>query len=156
MLIADDAGAVLFCVLFECRGHLLVVWQRLVRAISLLLPWVAPAAAVILLALSFAYGVRAAGASDSYGYVSQARLWLAGDLHVHQDFAAAVPWPNADWTFTPLGYRPAPGHTLVPTYAPGLPLLMAMFMTIGGNCGAFVVTTLSGAILILLTFALGV
>ncbi len=41
------------------------------------------------------------------GMSSQARLWLAGDLHVHQDFAAAVPWPNADWTFTPLGYRPA-------------------------------------------------
>ena len=58
-------------------------------------------------ALLGVYGVRAAGGSDSYGYVSQARLWLAGDLHVHQDFAAAVPWPNADWTFTPLGYRPA-------------------------------------------------
>jgi hypothetical protein len=152
--------ALLFAVIayrLHPRTHdLLVVWPRSVRASRLLLPWVAPAAAAIVLAFCFAYGVRAAGGSDSYGYVSQARLWLAGDLHVHQDFAAAVPWPNADWTFTPLGYRPAPGHTIVPTYAPGLPLLMAMFMKIGGNCGAFIVTPLSSALLVLLTFVLGV
>jgi hypothetical protein len=116
----------------------------------------APIAAAVLLALSWNYGSRAAGGSDSYGYVSQARLWLAGDLHVHQDFAASVPWPDADWTFTPLGYRPAANHTIVPTYAPGLPLIMAMFMTLAGTCGAFIVTPLSGALLVLLTFALGV
>ena len=138
------------------KQDLLIVWQRSLHASRLPLPWVAPAAAAVVLGLCFAYGVRAAGGSDSYGYVSQARLWLAGDLHVHQDFAAAVPWPNADWTFTPLGYRPGPGHTIVPTYAPGLPLLMAMFMRIGGNCGAFMVTPLSGALLVLLTCVLGV
>jgi len=152
--------ALLFAVIayrLHPRKHaLLVVWQRAVRASRLLPPWVAAAAAGIVLTLCFAYGVRAAGGSDSYGYVSQARLWLAGDLHVHQDFAAAVPWPNADWTFTPLGYRPAPGHTIVPTYAPGLPLLMAMFMKMGGTCGAFVVTPLCGALLVVLTFVLGV
>jgi hypothetical protein len=154
----------LFAVLFAAiayrlhprRQNLVVVGQRAGRVVSRLLPWVAAATAIVVLGLCFVYGVRAAGASDTYGYVSQARLWLAGDLHVHQDFAASVPWPNADWTFTPLGYRPAPGHTIVPTYAPGLPLLMAMFMTIGGTCGAFVVTPLSGAMLVLLTFALGV
>src|SRR5262249_61142722 len=97
------------------RHDLLLVWQRLVRSIHLLLPCVAPAAAVIILGLSYAYGVRAAGGSDSYGYVSQARLWLAGDLHVHPEFAAAAPWPNAGWTFTPLAYRPPPGQTLLPT-----------------------------------------
>lgn len=148
--------AVIACRLHPRKQDLHALWQRSVRASHLLLPWVAPAAAAIVLTLCFEYGVRAAGGSDSYGYVSQARLWLAGDLHVHQDFAAAVPWPNADWTFTPLGYRPAPGHTLVPTYAPGLPLLMAMFMKAGGTCGAFMVTPLCGALLVLLTFVLGV
>jgi hypothetical protein len=54
---------------------------------------IAPAAAAALLALCWVYGTRAAGGSDSYGYVSQARLWLSGDLHVHQSFVAAVPWP---------------------------------------------------------------
>jgi hypothetical protein len=137
-------------------------WQKgtlsnyLARLLERLTPWVAPAAAALVLALCWMYGTRAAGGSDSYGYVSQARLWLRGDLHVHQDFAALAPWPNADATFTPLGYRPAANHTIVPTYAPGLPLLMAMFMTILGNCGAFVVTALAGAVLVLATFALGV
>jgi hypothetical protein len=132
------------------------VANRLGRILHVATLCVAPAAAAALLALCWVYGTRAAGGSDSYGYVSQARLWLGGDLHVHQSFVAAVPWPNADWTFTPLGYRPAPDHTLVPTYAPGLPLLMALFMKIAGDCSAFVVTPLSGAVLVLMTFALGV
>jgi heme/copper-type cytochrome/quinol oxidase subunit 4 len=137
-------------------------WQRgtisnyLARVLRAATGYVAPAAAVAVLVLCWVYGTRAAGGSDSYGYVSQARLWLGGELHVDQSFVAAVPWPNADWTFTPLGYRPAPDHTIVPTYAPGLPLLMVLFMKMTGDCGAFVVTPLSGAILVLMTFALGV
>lgn len=117
--------------------------------------WPAPIAAAVLLTLCWVYGTRVAGGSDIYGYVSQAHLWLAGDLHVHQDFAASVVWPNADWTFTPLGYRPGPNHTIVPTYAPGLPLLMALATRAIGNCGPFVVTPLCGALLVLLTYALG-
>ncbi len=130
--------------------------DRIVRGLHILTPWIAPAAAAVVLALCFAFGTRAAGGSDVYGYVSQARLWLAGDLHVHQDFAASVPWPNADWTFTPLGYRPAEPHTIVPTYAPGLPLLMAGFMKAGGSCGPFAVPPLAAAVLVLLTSILGV
>ena len=121
----------------------------------LIVRWTAPVAAAVVLALCFAFGTRAAGASDTYGYVSQARLWLTGDLHVHQDFVAAVPWPNADWTFTPLGYRPADHHTIVPTYAPGLPLLMALFLKIGGSCGPFLITPLCSALLVVLTALLG-
>jgi hypothetical protein len=142
--------------------HWMPVWQRGIvstyapRVLRRLTPWVAAAAAAGVLALCWVYGTRAAGGSDSFGYVSQARLWLLGDLHVHQDFAASVPWPNADWSFTPLGYRPAANHTVVPTYAPGLPLLMAIFMTVLGNCGAFLITPLAGAVLVLSTFALGV
>lgn len=137
-------------------------WQRdtvvkyVARVLRAATVWVAAAAAVALLAVCWVYGTRAAGGSDSYGYVSQARLWLGGNLHVDQSFVAEVPWPNADWTFTPLGYRPAPGHTIVPTYAPGLPLLMAIVMRIAGDCGAFIVTPLAGAVLVLMTFALGV
>jgi hypothetical protein len=153
----------LFALLFLAIAYRrMPVWEQgrvsdyLRRVLRAALPWVAPATATALLAVWWVYGTRAAGGSDSYGYVSQARLWLAGDLHVHQDFVASVPWPNADWTFTPLGYRPAPGHTIVPTYAPGLSILMAMFMKIAGDCAAFVVTPLSAALLVLLTYALGV
>jgi len=133
-----------------------VVVRSLDRMASTVSMCAAPVAAAVLLAVCWRYGTRAAGGSDSYGYVSQAHLWLAGNLHLHQDFAASVPWPNADWTFTPLGYRPAANHTIVPTYAPGLPLIMAMFITMAGTCGAFMVSPLSAALLVLLTFALGV
>jgi hypothetical protein len=136
-------------------------WQQvdLVRRVSdgvrRLVPWTAPTAAAIVLAFCFAFGSRAAGGSDSYGYVSQAQLWLAGDLRVHQDFVASVPWPNADWSFTPLGYRPSAHHTLVPTYAPGLPLLMAMMLKAGGTCGPFLLGPLCSALLVLLSAVLG-
>lgn len=67
-----------------------------------------------------------------------------------------VPWPDADWTFAPLGYRPGTTpHTLVPIYSPGLPLIMAGFMLVFGSCGPYYVTPLSGAALVLLTFLLG-
>ncbi len=152
----------LFALLFALIAYRhMPTWQqaavarRVADGVRRLVPWTAPVAAAIVLALCFVYGTRAAGGSDSYGYVSQARLWLTGDLHVHQDFVASVPWPNADWTFTPLGYRPAANHTLVPTYAPGLPLLMAMSLKATGNCGPFIVTPLSSALLVLLTALLG-
>jgi hypothetical protein len=120
------------------------------------LPVLATLAAAAVLAAAVAFGSRVAGGSDAYGYVSEAGLWLRGDLHVHQDFVAQVPWPNADWTFSPLGYRPADGHTLVPTYAPGVPLLMALLTIIFGACGPYWLNPISGALLVLLAYGLGV
>jgi hypothetical protein len=120
------------------------------------LPAVALVASAAILALGVTLGTRAAGGSDGYGYVSEAQLWLAGDLHVHQDFVADVPWPNAEWTFAPLGYRPADGHTLVPTYPPGAPLLMALLTTAFGRCGPYLLNPICGALLVLLAYALGV
>src|SRR5262245_59434850 len=150
--------AILFLTIaYRCRPK----WERrsvarwFERTAWTLAPWVASLAAVVVIVLWIAYGSRAAGGSDSYGYVSQARLWLDGDLHIHQEFAAAAPWPSADRTFTPLGYQPAPEHTIVPTYAPGLPILMAIFMKVIGDCGAFLVTPVCGALLVVLTFTLG-
>ena len=150
--------AILFLtVAYRCRPRVEsgTVSRWFTRTISTLAPWIASIAAVAVIALWIAYGARAAGGSDSYGYVSQARLWLAGDLHVRQDFAAAVPWPNPELTFTPLGYRPAAAHAIVPTYPPGLPLLMALGMKAIGDCGAFLVMPLSAALLVVLTFTLG-
>ena len=46
-----------------------------------------------------------AGGSDSYGYVSQADLWLNGSLRIEQPAARKLPWPNSQWTLAPLGYR---------------------------------------------------
>ena len=40
-----------------------------------------------------------AGGADQYAYVSQADLWLQGDLTVPVPLAATAPWPEAMWTF---------------------------------------------------------
>lgn len=118
-------------------------------------------AAVIALATfvgGLVYAGTAASAADAYGYVSQADLWLAGRLDVPQPWVADVPWPEAQWTFTPLGYRPVEttgGWALVPVYSPGMPLLMAGAKFIGGHSAMFVLVPIFGAILALATFGIG-
>jgi len=129
--------------------------ERTTRVGARLAPWSAAMAAAVVLAIGLAYGTRSAGGPDTYAYVSQARLWLSGHLHVHQDFVAGVPWPYAEWTFSPLGYRPAENHTIVSTVPPGLPLLMAASMKITGGCGAFFVAPVCAALVILLAYVLG-
>ena len=120
-----------------------------------------PIAIALSIAVSFVgvrQGVLVAEASDAWGYVSQADLWLAGDLTVEQPIARGVPWPDAGWTFAPLGYRPArddPG-VIVPTYPPGLPVLMAMGKRLFGTCGPFLISPLLGGLTIWFTYLLGV
>ena len=97
-----------------------------------------------------------AGGADQYAYVSQADLWLQRDLAVSIPLAATAPWPEALLTFMPHGFRPAvAGPTLVPVTAPGLPLLMAGAKTIAGHCAMFLVTPLTGALLVWMTFSIG-
>jgi hypothetical protein len=153
---------ILFALLFAAAGVRLLdpseqdaLIARLLRRSNRLLPATAGIASAAVLVLGIFCGTRSAGGSDSYGYISQSDLWRAGDLRVHQDFVASIPWPNADWSFTPLGYRPSVNHTLVPSYAPGLPLLMVLFTGILGSCGPYLVNPLCGALLVILTYAIG-
>jgi hypothetical protein len=130
------------------------LWRRLTAIRVPPLP-VAIALSVLMLGIGLQYGTKAAAGSDAYGYVSQVPLWLSGNLREYQPLAATVPWPNADWTFSPLGYAPAGDHTIVPVYAPGIPLLMALFVTIFGAGAEYWVTPLSGAALVLFTYLIG-
>lgn len=116
----------------------------------------AAAAAVGAAAAGLVWGTRAAGGADAYGYVSQALLWLEGVPIQPQPLAAAVPWPQADWSLSPLGYRPGlqPG-VIVPTYAPGLPLTMALAAALGGPGAVFIVVPLLGAAAVWLAYLVG-
>ena len=121
-------------------------------------PWtVALALAVVAFAAALHWGSTVAAGADSYGYVSQAMLWRKGHLVQLEPMVDRVPWPGADRTFAPLGYRPwfASRDNIVPLYPPGLPLLMAVGQIAAGFCGAFLVVPLSGAAVVWLTFALG-
>ncbi len=100
------------------------------------------------------YGSRTAAASDQSGYVSQSALWAWGTLKIDVGFAAALPWPDAPQTLAPLGYRIGPDGAMVPTYAPGAPMLMALARKIA-SCGPYLVGPISGALLVLFTFQLG-
>jgi hypothetical protein len=105
--------------------------------------------------LGIAFGSRAAGGADSFGYVSEAYLWLQGDLVVADPLMRAVPWPHREMTLTPLAYRPGPdGGSIVPTYAPGVPLVMAAAIRLVGTWGPFLLTPMFAAFLVFGTFVL--
>lgn len=112
--------------------------------------------AVVVVIVGLMWGARAAGGSDSYGYISEAELWLHGRLDIDQPWVAQMPWPDARFTLSPLGYHPRQtGTTIIPTYSPGLPMLMALAARLAGACAVFWVVPLSGGVLMLATFGMG-
>lgn len=152
-------------VFFVAGGRLSLPWrpvlQRIRRAGIVIAErpgWIAAALAAVTMTVGLLYSTRTAGASDVYGYMSQADLWLEGRLKVPQPWAADVPWPDKVWSFSPLGYRPAPGANewaIVPTYSPGLPLLLAVAKRVAGQCGLLAVVPLLGGVAVLVTYGLG-
>jgi predicted membrane-bound dolichyl-phosphate-mannose-protein mannosyltransferase len=119
------------------------------------------AAAIVAgtLIAGIAFLTTAVGGADTYGYASQADLWLQGRTTVDQPWARAVPWPNRHATFTPLGYVQSHDRnrpwTLVPAYPPGLPWLMAAGKAVGGQEGMFWATPVLAALLVLATYGIG-
>ena len=125
-------------------------WIRPAVVVPILIGWVA--------IITTIYSTNAPGGADSYGYASQADLWIRGQLRVPQPWAADLPWPKADWTASPLGYRPAEEFgfgTVVPTYSPGLPLMMAGLKLVAGHCAMFLVVPFCAALMVACTYGIG-
>jgi hypothetical protein len=119
-------------------------------------PLAIPMSVMLGFGLGIYYGSFAAAGSDSYGYVSQARLWLSGTLRVAQPWVEQLSWPDREWIFAPLGYRPySADGTIVPTYPAGLPIIMAAFEALLGPNGPFFVVPVFAAITLWLTYVLG-
>jgi len=82
-------------------------------------------------------------------------LLSLGTTHIEQPMILSAPWPHAEWTFTPAGYRPSPMRRdfLVPICPPGLSLLMsaAKFLRVS----MLLVVPLCGAFAVWWTFVLG-
>ncbi len=113
--------------------------------------------AVAVVVTGVTRGSLVAGGSDSYGYVSQAHLWATGTLRVQLPFGDDRPAGLSTWAFTPLGYRPAPDErTIVPTYAPGFPMLASVFERAGGPDAVFYVMPLMAGVMVLGTYLLGI
>jgi hypothetical protein len=117
------------------------------------------AAALALYAWVLACDVGAvAGGSDSSGYMNHARLLASGNLHVQPRTLPGLPESSAaPYLYVPLGFRPAAdGNGLVPTYPPGLPLLVLALKPLTGWRHAGDATMILHAIAgILATYALG-
>ena len=144
---------------FILAGGIWRSWDRWVAAMQQIKPTpVAIGLALLTLTAGLAFGTTAASGADAYGYVSQADLWLKRDLVIDQPWMADVPWPSKLWTFSPLGYRPIeePGvWAIVPTYSPGLPLLMAAAKLVAGHCAMFTIVPVAGGLLVLVTYGIG-
>jgi hypothetical protein len=101
------------------------------------------------------YGAPVAGGADSFGYVSQADLWSRGYPFIDQPWMSEVPWPSAEDTFSPLGYRPVGGERIAPIYSPGLPLLMAAVQTVAGFKAMFLIGPIAAGLLVGATYGIG-
>ena len=134
------------------RRQLADVWTRAERHATT----IALCIAIFVFGIAMRTSSFQAHAADQWGYISQAALWARGDLVVEQPLAAEAPWPDATWSISPLGYRPGlRPATIVPTYPPGLPLMMAGFIKLFGSFGAFIVVPLLGSLAVLAAFFLG-
>ncbi len=114
-------------------------------------------AAIGVFGVGVHYGAFAAADTDPYGYVSEAELIASGALRVDQRFALTMPWREAELSFIPTGFKQAtmPGF-MVPTFPPGLPLIMAASLRVTNSREAvFYVVPLLGAVMICATAVLG-
>ncbi len=136
-------------------GQRSAAWSWLFAHIERMASAVAIAAAAAVLWVGLSYGAHAAGGADAFGYVSQAYLWLRGDVQIDQPLAPQLSWPFAIESLSPLGYRAgAAPNTTVPTYSAGVPMIMAGFVLVFGECGPFYVQPVFAALLVLFTFGL--
>lgn len=138
---------------------ILKISERLSNTFDVVARWCPTARAQVLTlslavtVVGIAYATTVAGGSDSYGYVSQADLWLGGDLRIDQPWVEEAPWPSARSSFAPLAYRArTDDFTIVPTYAPGLAILMAGAKGLAGQEAMFWVVPLLGGVLVLSTY----
>jgi hypothetical protein len=119
-----------------------------------LAPWIALAFALAAFITGALYGSHAVAASDQSGYISESVLWAHRAPRIDVGYAANLPWPNARNTLTPLGYRIGAGGAMVPTYAPGMPLLMVLGRA-ATACGPYLVMPFCAGLVVLCTFHLG-
>ncbi|MDB6128110.1 MAG: hypothetical protein JWM35_2006, partial [Verrucomicrobia bacterium] len=72
-----------------------------------------------------------AGGSDASGYMNSARLIRTGNMHIPQRAIEGLPPGTLPYfAYVPLGFTPVAHGEMVPTYPPGLSLLMAGFSAI--------------------------
>jgi hypothetical protein len=100
------------------------------------------------------FGVRAAGGADVFGYISEAQLWAEGRIIAPDPLAPLA--HEIGSAVAPLGYAlSTTGDALVPTYPPGLPLVMAFAQRLGGREAVYMVVPVLGGLTVWMTYLTG-
>ena len=144
-------------------GFYVLMWRQYWRTDVRILTRINPATLIAALCAAAAlivgihWGTFMGTGPDASGYVSEADLWAHGALTTPApEWGRGARWTNAAWSSAPVGYLPGPApSTLVPTYSPGLPLMMALFEVVGGRAAVFYVVPLLGALAVWATYLLG-
>ena len=126
------------------------------RVLAGLAPWLAVMLAAVTTIHAIRYGAFVASGSDSYGYLSEAYGWARGPLPEPYPVPLTLPTRSSDWIQTPLGYWTGRNpHTIVPSYAPGLPFLLAGAILLADPLGPYLVVPLCAGLFVWVTFLLG-
>jgi hypothetical protein len=109
--------------------------------------WLVAAVTGLAAGVAAYFHTFSATGADASGYLSYTALLIDGALRRPEPLASMATWADGAATLAPLGWRAAiePGLQ-VPTYAVGLPLLMAPFHLFGGATAASLVVPLTFAV----------
>ena len=123
------------------------MWHAIERHSSRLIGVVALIAAIV----ASTFATRSAAGADASGYLSQSAMWRIVQPAIYFEGLAQEFELLDGWITTPLGWRPlAQGEYVagaqVPTYPPGLPLLMTVPHAVAGIKGATAVVIASAPV----------
>jgi hypothetical protein len=104
--------------------------------------------------LAIGFNSFSAAGSDASGYLSQSVMLLEGRLIRTEALAPLATWEGGPATLAPLGWVATPSGDQVPTYAVGLPLLMAPLHALGGADAASLLVPASLALAVIAVGAL--
>ena len=109
--------------------------------------WIVASVAALAASIAALFHSFSATGADASGYLSYTALLLDGALLRAEPLASIATWPESAATLAPLGWRAAPEPGMqVPTYAIGLPLLLAPLHAVGGAVAASFVVPLALAL----------
>ncbi len=117
---------------------------------------VALAAALVLAGVGLRSGTWAVGGSDSSCYALMADAFAHGRLQPTSALVADAPWPNAALTLAPAGFIPSPVRpdAASPVCIPGVSILMAPLVVLGGRDALFLFTPIAAGLLVWLASVL--
>jgi hypothetical protein len=117
---------------------------------------VAAASTIVAIVAGLGWSPRIAGGPDASGYVSQADLFVRGELTLPApSWLADAPWSDAARAASPVGYGPsARPDRLAPVYSPGLPMLLALVQVVAGPGAVFFVVPLLAGVAAWATYSL--